>query len=150
MAKGDKQDVASAKSAVNKRKTQQVRVNEARTKLVSPKASRKISNAESKASNKSGKSAIKSNSTMTERGKTKDWETRSGRMVNNPKYSATDSRTTIMKNGYPTVKGGSSSVSARKPSVATKTGAANKMKAQGAKALSGPTSGYQKTKPKGK
>ncbi len=144
MAKGDKKDVAKAKAAVNERKTQQVRANKAMTKLVSPKASRKISNTESKASNKGGKLGIKSNSTMNERGKTKDWETRSGRMVNNPKYSATDSRSTVMKNGYPTVKGGSSSVSATKPSVASKANAKNKMKAQGAKIGSSATSGYGK------
>ena len=35
--------------------------------------------------------------------------------------------------------------SARQPSVAVKTGAKNKIKAQGAKAMSAPTSGYGKT-----
>jgi len=39
--------------------------------------------------------------------------------------------------------------SARQPSVAVKTGVKNKMKAQGAKSMSAPTSGYGKsTKPK--
>jgi hypothetical protein len=42
------------------------------------------------------------------------------------------------------------SVSAKKPSMPVKTGAKNKMKAQGAKSRSGPTSGYNKTKPRGK
>ncbi len=47
--------------------------------------------------------------------------------------------------------GGSGSVSARQPSMPTKQGAKNKMKAQGAKAMSGPTSGYGKsTRPRGK
>lgn len=41
------------------------------------------------------------------------------------------------------------SVSATKPSMPVKTGAKNKMKAQGAKAMGAPTSGYGKaTKPK--
>jgi hypothetical protein len=65
-------------------------------------------------------------------------------MTNNPKLSAMDSRTTIMKNGSPTVKGGSSSLSATKPSVASKANAKNKMKAQGAKIGSSATSGYGK------
>lgn len=43
------------------------------------------------------------------------------------------------------------SVSAKMPSVASKANAKNKMKAQGAKSMSSPTSGYGKsTKPKGK
>jgi hypothetical protein len=143
MAKGDKKDVASAKSAAAKtRKTQQVRVNETRTKMASPKASRKLESTNAKAMNKRGKLGIKSNSPMNERGTSKDWDTRSGRMTNNPKLSAMDSRTTVMKNGSPTVKSGSSSVSATKPSVASKANAKNKMKAQGAKIGSSPTSGY--------
>ena len=41
--------------------------------------------------------------------------------------------------------------SARQPSMPVKQGAKNKMKAQGAKAMGGPTSGYGKsTRPKGK
>lgn len=41
--------------------------------------------------------------------------------------------------------------SARKPSMPVKQGVKNKMKAQGAKSMSGPTSGYGKsTKPKGR
>ena len=142
MAKGDKKDVASAKSAVNKRKTQQVRVNETRTKMASPKASRKLDAKSAKTFNKGSKADIKAGSPIREKGTTKDWETRSGRMTNNPKLSAMDSRTTIMKNGSPTVKGGSSSLSATKPSVASKANAKNKMKAQGAKTMSSPTSGY--------
>ena len=44
-----------------------------------------------------------------------------------------------------------SPISARKPSVASKANAKNKMKAQGAKAMSSPTSGYGKsTRPRGK
>jgi hypothetical protein len=47
--------------------------------------------------------------------------------------------------------GGSGSVSARKPSMPVKTGVKNKVKAQGAKAMSSPTSGYGKsTRPRGK
>jgi hypothetical protein len=42
------------------------------------------------------------------------------------------------------------SVSPVKPSVPVKTGIKGKVKAQGAKSLSAPTSGYQKTKPRGK
>jgi Fe-S cluster biosynthesis and repair protein YggX len=145
MAKGDKKDVASAKSAAAKtRKTQQVRVNETRTKMASPKASRKLESKSAKTFNKGSKADIKAGSPIREKGTTKDWETRSGRMTNNPKLSAMDSRTTIMKNGSPTVKGGSSSVSATKPSVASKANAKNKMKAQGAKIGSSPTSGYGK------
>jgi Fe-S cluster biosynthesis and repair protein YggX len=132
MAKGDKQDVAKAKSAAAKaRKTQQVRVNETRTKMASPKASRKLESKSAKTFNKGSKADIKAGSPIREKGTTKDWETRSGRMTNNPKLSAMDSRTTVMKNGSPTVKGGSSSVSARKPSVP------NKVKTQGAKMLKG-------------
>ena len=40
--------------------------------------------------------------------------------------------------------------SPKKVSTASKTGAANKVKAQGAKSMGSPTSGYNKTKPKGK
>jgi hypothetical protein len=47
--------------------------------------------------------------------------------------------------------GSSGSVSARQPSMPVKQGVKNKMKAQGAKAMSGPTSGYGKsTRPRGK
>jgi len=145
MPANDKKDVARAKSAAAKaRKAQQVTVNKTRTKMTTPKAGRKIETKEAKASNKSGKLGIKSNSPLNERGGSKDWETRSGRMVNNPKYSAQDSRTTVLKNGSPTVKGGSSSVSASKPSVASKANAKNKMKAQGAKINSSATSGYNR------
>lgn len=153
MAKGDKKDVASAKSAAAKvRKTQQVRANAARTAMTSPKAGRKLDAKASKSFNKGGKADIKSGSDSIARGKTKDFETRSGRMVNNPKFSAQDNRFNNMsKQGYPTVKAGSSSVSAKMPSVATKANAKNKMKAQGAKSMSSPTSGYGKsTKPKAK
>ena len=145
MAKGDKQDIAKAKSAAAKaRKAQQVTANKARTKMTTPKAGRKIETKEAKASNKGGKLGIKSNSPLNERGRSKDWETRSGRMVNNPKYSAQDSRTTVLKNGSPTVKGGSSSVSSRKPSMPVKTGVKNKMKAQG-KAATHSGKGYMRT-----
>ena len=42
-------------------------------------------------------------------------------------------------------------ISATKPSVAVKTGAKNKMKAQGLKGMGGPTSGFFKnTRPRGK
>jgi hypothetical protein len=47
--------------------------------------------------------------------------------------------------------GGSGSVSARQPSMPVKQGVKNKIKAQGAKAMGAPTSGYGKsTRPKSK
>lgn len=44
-----------------------------------------------------------------------------------------------------TARASGSTNSARQPSMPVKTGAKNKMKAQGAKAMSSPTSGYGKT-----
>ena len=108
------------------RKSQQVRANKTQTKTLSPKLSRKLSAMEAKQMNKYGRNAIKSGTTST----TKDFETRSGKAVSNPKFSASDARG---RPGSPTVKGGSSSVSARKAAVK---GAKNKMKAQGAKTQS--------------
>ena len=72
-------------------------------------------------------------------------------MVNAPKNSTGD----IFKKGnelgsyYPTSKKGGNTNSPVKPSVASKANAKNKVKAQGAKSMSSPTSGYGKaTKPK--
>jgi hypothetical protein len=152
MAKSDKQEVARAKTAAAKaRKTREVRVNKTRTAMTSPKGGRKLNSSKAKEFNKMGRQGIKSNP-LSERGKTKDFATRSNRMVNNPKYSTKDTSALVLRmDGTPTVKGGSSSVSARKPSVPVKTGVKNKMKAQGAKSMSGPTSGYgRSTKPRGK
>jgi hypothetical protein len=63
------------------------------------------------------------------------------------KVRATSSSSMTKSGGFKAAN----SVSATKPSVASKANAKNKMKAQGAKVMSSPTSGYGKsTKPKGR
>ena len=107
MAKGDKQDVARAKSAFKEKGVKEASKyyeykgkakGSARAGTLSPKAA---SNAVSK--------------------------------INRAKIKA----------DYP--KATPKSVSATKPSMPVKTGAKNKMKAQGAKSMGAPTSGYGKT-----
>jgi len=114
------------------RKNMQVRANKARTATASPKGSRKLSASEAKAQNKWMRQEMKEQKFGRSTGK--DFETRSGREINKPKISASDARGGRPEpKGYPTVKGGSSSVSPRKASVkaAAVKGAKNKMKAQG-------------------
>jgi hypothetical protein len=149
MAKADKKDVASAKKAVSsKRKSDFAKI--AKT----PKQGLKQRASQEKAASKIMKNVArdkgnKAQNDILRRGVTgtppkdtqgRNFKTESGKMVNAPKQSTTD----VFKNPagtyYPVSKRGGNTNSPVKPSVATKTGAKNKMKAQGAKSMLSPTS----------
>jgi hypothetical protein len=122
MAKDDKKDVARAKSAVTKtRKDGQVR--SPGTAKPTPKQGRKLEAKNWKATSKFSKGLSKSGIEGTGR----DFETRSGKEVSNPKFSAKGN-----------VKSGSNSISP------VKQGVANKIKAQGAKMSKTPVDGYNR------
>lgn len=133
MAKGDKQDVARAKSAFREKGIKEVSKNymsKTEYKRLGTKASlpkettQKLVKA--KGSAKAGTLSPKAASNAAAK-------------INRARIQA----------DYP--KATPKSVSPTKPSMPVKQGVKNKMKAQGAKAMGGPTSGYGKsTKPKGK
>lgn len=156
MAKGDKKDVASAKSAVNKRKSDFAKI--AKTPKQGLKASAKtqksisqiMKNVAKDKGNKAQNDIIRRGVTGTPPKNTqgRNFKTESGKMVNAPRNSTTD----VFKNPagtyYPVSKKGGNTNSPVKPSVASKANAKNKMKAN-PKSMSSPTSGYGKsTKPK--
>jgi hypothetical protein len=78
------------------------------------------------------------NSFATKLNKNAKADVKSGKLTNQPKF--TSSKVKVSKTN-----------SATKPSMPVKQGVKNKVKAQGAKAMSAPTSGYGKsTRPRGK
>jgi hypothetical protein len=154
MAKGDKKDVASAKKAVNERKTNFAKIGKtpkqglkARAK-VEKTTSKVMKNVARDKGNKGQNEILRGGILRVSSKKTqgRNFKTESGKMVNAPRNSTTD----IFKKGnelgswYPTSKKGGNTNSPVKPSVASKANAKNKMKAQGAKINSSATSGYNK------
>lgn len=132
MAKGDKQDVARAKSAFKEKG-----VKEASKNYMSKTEYKRLGTKASLAKEATqrlvkAKGSVKAG-------------TLSPKAASNAVSKINRAR---IKADYP--KATPKSVSATKPSMPVKTGAKNKMKAQGAKAMSAPTSGYNRTKPKGK
>jgi hypothetical protein len=132
MAKGDKTDVAKAKSAAaNNRKAG------FKAYGSTPKAGRKMLESKAKTFNKVISGRAKSG---TAENTSRDFVTSKGKEVKTPKLNA---KTYASTNKV--VSKGTNSISATKPSVASKANAKNKMKAQGAKIGSSATSGYGKT-----
>ena len=140
MAKGDKQDVARAKTAVKNKMVKKLR------QMPSGYTTGKANQVYKGMTIRNANAGVNS----------------SGNIPAGSKISPKKARTIIKAEKATTDKfvknaakrgvnvGGSGSLSASKPSVASKTNAKNKMKAN-PKAMSGPTSGYGKsTRPKGK
>ena len=161
MAKGDKQEVARAKKAVNKRKENFAKIGKTPKQGLQARVkaekidSQMMKNVARDKGNKLTNKILRGGILRVSSEKTqgRNFKTESGKMVNAPKGSTGD----IFKKGnelgswYPTSKKGGNTNSPVKPSVASKANAKNKMKAQGAKIMGSPTSGYGKsTKPKGK
>jgi hypothetical protein len=150
MAKGDKKDVASAKSAANKRKENFAKIGK------TPKQGLKARASQEKSASKIMKNVArdkgnKAQNDILRRGVTgtppkdtqgRNFKTESGKMVNAPKQSSTDVFKNKAGSYYPVSKKGGNTNSPVKPSVASKANAKNKMKAQGAKIGSSATSGY--------
>lgn len=124
MAKGDKQDVAKAKSAAaNNRKAGFKEYGS------TPKAGRKMLESKAKTFNKVISGRAKSG---TAENTSRDFVTSKGKEVKTPRLNA---KTYASTNKV--VSKGTNSISAKKPSVAVKTGVNAKVKAQGAKMSKG-------------
>jgi len=160
MAKGDTKDVAKAKAAVaSKRKSDFAKAGK------TPKQGMKARASQEKSASKIMKNVArdkgnKAQNDILRRGVTgtppkntqgRNFETKSGKMVNAPKQSTTDVFKNKTSSYYPVSKKGGNTNSPVKPSVASKANAKNKMKAQGAKSMSSPTDRYgRSTRPRGK